>query len=119
MFSKTFRSVLVAVGICLAIVYGVRSAIWPDPQPIDLVLTLGFASAFALLCLVDSQIIKKPVVNIFLVMTFFAWPVLMPCYLVWSRGLKGLGLAVLFALLYLLLLAASYNITGCALFGSE
>jgi hypothetical protein len=80
--------------IGLSSVRGVRAAVDPGGHPIDLVVSLVECWGFAMLCQVDSLALRRPLSHIFLTMTYFAWPVLAPGYLIWSRGLKGLALAI-------------------------
>ena len=60
-----------------------------------LLIGMGLGVAAALLCSVDSRIMGKRVVHAFLWLTIIVWPITGPGYLIWSRGLKGLKIAIL------------------------
>ncbi len=114
---RTVRSFLV---IAIALFYaidGARRALVPTPTPVDFLISLGYCGAFAMTCQVDSRIVRKPVIRTFVWMTFFAWPILFPGYLVWSRGLKGIAIALAFAMMFVVLYFGSSFIVRYAVYG--
>jgi len=60
----------------------------------ELVALLTVCSACAMWCVVDSMLRGKYWPRYWHWITFWAWPVAVPVYLVWSRGARGLLLAV-------------------------
>jgi hypothetical protein len=65
-------------------------------------LSLFFAVAFAFTvtywCIVDGRVVGHPILTSFYWLMFFLWPVAVPIYLIWTRGLRGLGFALLHAI---------------------
>ena len=98
---------------------GVRGAVTPEPKPIDLVVHFGLSWSIAVLCLFDSRHVGKPVAHAFLWSCVIFWPFLAPPYLVWSRGLRGIGIALIFVFLAFVVLSVSFFTTGYALYGME
>jgi uncharacterized membrane protein (UPF0136 family) len=81
----------------LGALWGFHNALNLHSDPIGLVLSLVTSMVLTALCVVDSMVIRKPILATFRWVMFFTWPVSVPAYLVWSRRLRGLGLALLHA----------------------
>jgi len=47
------------------------------------------------LCTVDARLLGRPLIEMARLGIFFGWPVGVPIYLIWARGLRGLGLLLL------------------------
>jgi hypothetical protein len=96
------RWLLLAVVMVMAALLGLARTLVPD-SPALLLGLVGQSVAFAILCLADSRVTGKPVSPGFVWACFLLWPVAVPGYLLWSRGwLKGAGLCLLFACLWLM-----------------
>jgi hypothetical protein len=84
---------------------------------VELLLGLSTCLAFAWFCSVDGRLAGKPLLQLAKVGIFFGWPVGVPIYLLWARGVRGLGFLLLhgFLLLGVLLCAAlltNYLLSG-------
>jgi len=69
-----------------------------DHSPGRVLCTLAGASAGSMWCVVDSLIRGAYWQRSFQWITFWLWPLGVPAYLVWSRGLRGAAMALLGAL---------------------
>ena len=49
-------------------------------------------------CVVDSRFRGEPLLVSFYWIIFFTWPVSVPIYLLWSRGIKGIVWVVLYVI---------------------
>ena len=90
------RSIGVSLYV-LAAAWGISQALSPTNGLLYLLLCAAIASAMTGWCVVDSRILGRPLLPVLQMITFCTWPVAVPIYLVWSRRLRGLGLAVLHA----------------------
>jgi len=79
---------------------GVHAVVGPDASR-QMLLSIVSATLFAATCAVDSRILGRPMVFDGGTFVFFAWPVAVPYYLIWSRGWWGvLAIALLTAILF-------------------
>lgn len=69
---------------------------------IDLLLTIPTSLCFMWLCTVDSRLVGKPLIQLARIGIFLGWPIGVPIYLLWARGIRGLGLLLLHGFLMLL-----------------
>ena len=82
-------SLLICFYISVAAV-AVHTSLVPKQGSFDLLLSLFTALVVTLLCITDSKVRGKPMVQAAQWIMFFTWPIAVPIYLVWSRGAKGL-----------------------------
>ena len=115
MSTKALRIPLLITIFALYGLLGIRMALTSRTEGVNLLLALGTQTAFPLLCRADARAIGKPVTHAFLWVTFFLWPLLVPGYLIWSRGLKGLALALLLPVLIIFSVLLPFLVTLCVL----
>ena len=81
--------------------------------------TLLMASTAALWTVLDARRHNRPIVHIGQLVVFFFWPIAVPLYLIWTRGFRGLGWAVLHAVGLFLTLYIAYVATGISAYGVD
>ena len=69
---------------------------------IDLLLTIPTCLCFMWLCTVDAKLLGKPLIQLAKLGIFLGWPIGVPIYLLWARGIKGLGLLLVHGFLLFL-----------------
>jgi hypothetical protein len=89
-----------ALAICLPST-DLPADFWPR---VDLLFAILMSLGLMWLCTVDAKLAGKPLIQLAKVGIFLGWPIGVPIYLLWARGIKGLGLLLLHG--FLLLLAA-------------
>ena len=99
--------------------WGVLHALCPDQAILWFLFSTGLATAATGWCVVDSRMIRRPVIHSLHWIIFFTWPVTVPIYLIRSRGLRGLVLALLLAFAGCLLCGASFAATGYLAYGPD
>jgi hypothetical protein len=95
---KRPRNLVLACIYFLFALSGIRGALFADPQPADLLVSLAISAAMVKFCSVDSKCRGKPLLNSFYWIIFFTWPVSVPLYWFWTRGIRGIVWAVLFVI---------------------
>jgi hypothetical protein len=115
--ARQVRASLVAAVYVLGGLWGLHAALTRDSASVQLGLSILFASTVALCCIADAKVVGKPMLISFQWLMFFTWPVSVPAYLVWTRRLRGLGLAVLHALLLAILSYATFLAACCLAYG--
>ncbi len=93
--ARQVRTCLLATLYVLAFLGGVHAALTSQSGGVQLGLSALFASTVAMWCIADSKVVGKPMLISFQWLMFFTWPVSVPAYLMWTRRLRGLALAVL------------------------
>ncbi len=68
---------------------------------VNLLLSIPLCLGFMWFCTVDAKLAGKPLIQLAKLGIFLGWPIGVPIYLVWARGLKGLGLLLLHGFLLL------------------
>ena len=68
-------------------------------------------------CVVDSRMRNKAVLHSFRWVIFFTWPISVPIYLIWSRGMKGIGTTILYVLSFILTFSVPFHLTRHLAFG--
>ena len=68
-------------------------ALQPGNGLVHALASVTVCAVLARWCLIDAQLKGRLVVTSFHWLLFWLWPVAVPLYLLWSRGLWGLGLA--------------------------
>jgi hypothetical protein len=84
---------------------------------IDLLLAILVCLGFMWFCTVDARLVGRPLIQLAKLGIFLGWPVGVPIYLLWARGLRGLGTLVLHGVLLLLLAVFSMLVTGWLVYG--
>ena len=108
---STHRIILLLIIALHFLIMGMQEAFVPSSIAVYYLLRLGLGFAFCLFCLIDSKSINKPVVHAFVWCTFFSWHFLVPAYMIWSRGWKGLGLSLVFAFLFFSLYLGAFMVS--------
>src|SRR5437870_4110379 len=104
--ARTLRLALLVFLYFLFAAFGVVSAL-PEKQSTSTPLfSVLMALTVTGLCLTDARIVGKRLVHAAQWVTFFTWPISAPIYLGWSRGARGLLLAMLHAVLLFMTAAA-------------
>jgi hypothetical protein len=76
-------------------------------------LSLGFMWY----CTVDAKLAGRPLIQLARLGIFLGWPVGVPIYLLWARGMKGLGLLLVHGFLLLLVVVLSTSISALLMYG--
>jgi hypothetical protein len=118
------RAILVGLYV-LFILSGVATAVMSylpsaDLSPdfaarVDLLLAIPTSLCFMWLCTVDGKLVGKPLIQLAKLGIFLGWPIGVPLYLLWARGIRGLGLLLLHSLLMLLAALGVVLTVGCVL----
>jgi tetratricopeptide (TPR) repeat protein len=86
---------LIVVSIYLLVAaWTLCAGLRPNLAVLYLLLSVAIADAMTAWCVLDSQILGRPILRTFYFLIFLAWPVAVPIYFIWSRKLFGLALAV-------------------------
>ena len=104
------RNLLPSYVCFLIAVSGVRAAVTPGTET-DFALSLALGMTVALCCVVDGRALRRPMVPSFHWVIMFTWHVSAPIYLIWSRGLAGLAVALILAITFIVMYAIAFNIT--------
>jgi hypothetical protein len=75
-----------------------RRVLFGDIQLTDLPISLALSAAMVKFCAVDSKCRGEPLLHSFYWIIFFTWPVSVPIYLLWSRGIRGIVSLVLYVI---------------------
>jgi hypothetical protein len=113
---KTVRRILVTCLYLLVTVSGMVQAIRPQSVVIAL-LWVMFASTVTYWCVVDSRAAGRPILQSLHWIIFFTWPIAVPIYLIFSRKLRGLGIAFLHAICLLVVTNLAFHISGYLVYG--
>ena len=113
---KRQRLVLVLAMYLLAAGGSVIAILRPEGAT-RLLLSIAMCSIMTYWCVVDSRIRGVPIVRSLHWIIFFTWPLAVPIYLTWSRGLRGFGWALLHALGLYAASIAAYLTTGYVCYG--
>lgn len=118
---RRFAAVTVYV---LGLGWGVTAAIGRDDSPSQLVISFGLAVTCAMWCTADAAARGRALVWPARFGILLFWPVGVPLYLIWSRGMWGLitaGLAASgwMAVAFAAFMTAGYLTYGAAWFGRD
>lgn len=100
--------------ICIYLLFGlhaVRRAMFEDMRPAGLAVIIAFQVIVTTFCIVDSKCRGKPLLHSFYWIIFFSWPVSVPIYWVWTRGLKGVVSGVLFVISLVVVWVTAFIVT--------
>jgi len=95
------RSSVKIMVLCLYLLFAASGATQASPLRSSiaaLLIHVMIACAATYWCVVDSRIMGRPIVQSIHWIMFFTWPISAPIYLIYSRGLRGLGFAMLHAI---------------------
>lgn len=97
--------------------------LWPHLESlIRLISHVALASLTTYWCVLDSRLRRKPIVSSLHWIIFFFWPIAVPMYLIGTRKLRGLGLALVHVagLLVTAFVTASvaYHVAGFLAYGA-
>jgi hypothetical protein len=87
----------------LAVIWGVRNVYHDKPSPIDLLVPVAMAFCMGTWSVLDARRRRNPIPRSAQAWFFLLAGVVVPCYIVWSRGWRGLGWLMLYAVLWLVL----------------
>lgn len=116
---KRLRFVLVVAMYLVSAVTNVTAVLRPEGLLVHLLFPLAVCSIMTYWCVIDARMLGSPIVRSLHWIIFFTWPVAVPIYLIWSRGLRGLGLALVHAVGLLAVSVAAYLATGYLRYGQE
>lgn len=80
----------------------------------DLLAGILMSLGFMWLCTADAKLLGKPLIQLAKIGIFLGWPVGVPIYLLWARGVRGFVYLLLYGVL--LLLAAAISAVGAILY---
>ena len=80
---------------------------------------LVIASAATLWAVSDARLRGHSILNIVQFFIFVSWPIAVPIYLVWSRGLRGLGLSLLHGVGLTVALCIGFYCTVFSVYGID
>lgn len=92
---KRLRGIVLLCFYLLVAANGALQASPPHTAMIGILLALAMASAVTYLCIVDSRIVGRPIVQSVHWIMFVTWPVAAPIYLIYSRRWRGVALLLL------------------------
>ena len=102
----------------LSALWGISLAVPPQDELREFCYTVLVAIAVVVSCIYDARFMRKPIVSSVQGVMLFTWPIAVPAYLVWSRGLKrGLQLVVVHAVCLYGVMVAGYWATSAAIYG--
>lgn len=107
--------------VCLYLLLALNGAVQvtrPESAALRLILSALTGSTATYWCVVDSRILGRPIVQSLHWIMFFTWPVAVPLYLVYSRKLRGLGIAVIHAIGLLIVTALATFLAGYITYGN-
>lgn len=107
--------------LCLYVAAAMWGAMQASRAPhglVHLLLAAMMASAATGWCVVDSRLRGRPIVQSIHWIMFVTWPLSLPIYLVYSRRLWGLGVAILHGIGLIIICAIAFHLVGYALWGN-
>ena len=114
---RRYRNFLI---ICIYFLYslcGVRRALFEGIQFADVAISFVLSAAMVRFCAVDSRCRGKTLLLSFHWIIFFTWPISVPIYLWWTRGIKGIGWVVLNIILLIVMCSVAFSVTGYLMWG--
>lgn len=88
-------------------------------ERILLILSLATQLGFVWFCTVDARLVGQPLMQLAQLGIFFGWPIGVPIYLVWARGLRGLATLLLHGVLLALVWGAGLAVAVYFCYGNE
>ena len=84
---------------------------------LGILLAVMAASLATYGCIVDSRIIGRPIVQSVHWIMFFTWPLAVPIYLIYSRGLRGVVLLILHGIGLIIVSNVTFYLTWYLAYG--
>lgn len=78
----------------------------------SIIVSLATQLGFMWFCTVDAKLVGRSLMKLAKVGIFFGWPIGVPIYLLWARGLRGLVTLLLHGLLLLLCIFCAGLVAG-------
>jgi hypothetical protein len=103
----------------LAVVWGVRNVRHAEPSGLDLLVPLALAAALGWWAIVDARRRRHPIPVLARPWFFLLAGLVVPGYVLWSRGWRGVGLVALHAALWYALATVAMHVGGVAVYGEE
>jgi hypothetical protein len=104
------RRVLVVLIYMLSVFWGIEVRLGPDPLA-GFLISLGGATLMAQFCMIDARVRGHPLPWSVPWLFFSFWPLAVPSYLFWSRGVRRFYAPILYILAFL---ACPYLGYACA-----
>ena len=114
---QRYRNFLLICIYFLFSLWSIRRALFEGIQLADLAISFVLSAAMVKFCAVDSRCRGKTLLLSFHWIIFFTWPISVPIYLLWTRGIKGVGWAVLNIILLVVICSVVFNVTGYLAWG--
>ncbi len=122
------RAILVYLYVIWAL-WGIPVALFVEPAQPEavtrvaerawLILSLAGQLGFMWFCTVDAKLAGRPLIRLARIGIFLGWPIGVPIYLLWARGLRGLGTLLLHGVLLLLVWICSALAVTYLCYGPE
>lgn len=103
----------------LAVVWGIRGIYQTEASALDLLVPFALAVCLGWWALVDARHRRTPIPGSAKPWVFFLAGIVVPGYVVWSRGWRGLGWLVVHAFLWVALAAIAMHMGGMFVYGEE
>ncbi len=103
----------------LAVVWGVRNIHHTEPSGLDLLVPIVFAVVLGWWAIVDARWRGNPIPMLSRPWFYLLAVLVVPAYVVWSRGLRGVGAVALHAALWYALATVALHVGGVAVYGAE
>jgi hypothetical protein len=103
----------------LAMLWGIRNIYQTQPSGLDLLVPFGLAIWLGMWSVIDARRRGYRIPMSVQPWFFLLAGVVVPGYVVWSRGWRGVGWMILHACAWLLLATIAMNIGGMIVFGDE
>lgn len=116
---RRYRNFLIIYIYFLFSLWSIRRALYEGIQFADLAISLVLSAAMVKFCAVDSRFRGKTLLLSFHWIIFFTWPISVPIYLLWTRGIKGVGWVVLNIILLVVICSVVFNVTGYLAWGES
>jgi hypothetical protein len=103
----------------LAFEWGLRNIYFWQPSMIDLIFPVAFAIVLGWWAIVDARRRRHPIPLLARQWFFLLAGLLVPVYVIWSRGWHGVGWLVLHAVLWFVVATVVMFVGGVIVFGNE
>ena len=115
---RRIRAHMLILLFLVSILWGLHSALTWQSEEVRLALSLLTAFVVTQCCIADSKVVGKPILLSFQWLMFLFWGISAPLYLVWTRRLRGIGLAIGYGLLLLILFYLTFFATAALAYGT-
>jgi hypothetical protein len=101
----------------LAVMCGIRDLYHTVPSTLDVLFPIAFAVALGWWAIVDARRRGHPIPVLARSWYFFLAGLIVPGYVIWSRGWRGAGLVLLHVVLWFVVAALALHVAGVAIYG--